>query len=78
MRLNAKQVTESLLSPELDAACEAYWNDLFADGWSWREMIGGRAGNNTRERELGQHHALEIAHAIQCAINAFSKAKVSP
>lgn len=52
----------------IDAACEAYWNSRTFDGWSWREMRDGQAGNSDRERELGQEYAEEIAKAIECAI----------
>lgn len=56
------------LSDYLDKACLAFWNDLHADGWSWREMIEGRAGNNETERQTGKEYALTIAHAMSAAI----------
>lgn len=56
----------------LDAACQAYWESINIDGWSWRELRDGQAGNTKRERELRQSHAEDIAVAIECAINAFT------
>ena len=53
---------------ELDAVCERYWNEINADGWSWVEMISGSAGNNKREREVGQMQADEIRAAMMAAI----------
>jgi len=55
----------------LDAACEAYWNSMFPDGWSWREMHDGEAGNSPSERDRSELHAKDIVTAIECAVAAY-------
>lgn len=61
------------MSDVIEKMCEAHWNEMHCDGWSWREIVDGLAGNNDDVRRQMQDHASDLSAAMRSAIAILSK-----